>query len=162
MALTNDLYSQFQRNKVNVQTVEAQPANMNVTKPIDKSIAYQQYQNNMVNTASPQELTLMLYNGLIKFLNLSIQGIEEKSIEKSNNYIMRSQDIILEFMSTLDTGYDVSQGLMSLYEYMHRRLIEANIKKDKEIVDEVLKLAEEIRDTWMQAIKLTKQQSLNK
>ncbi|HYE10829.1 MAG TPA: flagellar export chaperone FliS [Patescibacteria group bacterium] len=130
---------------------------------MNRNAAYQQYQNSMVNTASPQELTLMLYNGLIKFLNLSIQGIEEKEIEKANNSITRAQDIIIEFMSTLDMNYEVSSGLLSLYDYMNNRLIEANIKKDKAIVEEVLGLAEDLRDTWAQAMKLAKQtQAVNK
>ncbi len=111
----------------------------------------------MINTASPQELTLMLYNGLIKFLNFSIQGIEEKSIEKTNNYILRSQDIIEEFIRTLDMNYEVSGGMSALYDYMNSRLVEANIKKDKAIVEEVRGFAEEMRDTWAQAMKLAKQ-----
>ncbi len=118
--------------------------------------AYQQYQQSVVNTSTPQDLTLMLYNGLAKFLKLSIQGIEEKDIEKTNNNLVKSQNIILEFMSTLDTRYEISNSLMSMYDYMNRRLVEANIKKDKAIVEEVLGLAEELRDTWQQAMKLAK------
>jgi flagellar protein FliS len=165
MAIANNLYNQFQRNRVFAQTQidEAQQGNLITTQNKSNNAAYQQYQNNMVNTASPQELTLMLYNGLIKFLNLSIQGIEEKSIEKANNYILRSEDIIEEFMRTLDMNYEVSSGLLSLYDYMNNRLIEANIKKDKVIVEEVLGLAEDLRDTWAQAMKLAKQtQAVNK
>lgn len=120
--------------------------------------AYQQYQHNMVYTASPQELTLMLYNGLIKFINLSIQAVEEENISKSHNNIVRAQDILVEFMSTLDMKYEVSKGLMALYDYMNRRLIEANLNKDKAILEEVLGFAESLRDTWAQAMKLAKQQ----
>lgn len=164
MALQNDLYSQFQRNRVlaQTQTKEVQQNNLITTQPQNNSAAHQQYQNNMVNTASPQELTLMLYNGLIKFLNLSIQGIEEKAIEKANNYILRSQDIIEEFMRTLDMNYEVSNGMFALYDFMNNRLIEANIKKDKAIVEEVRGFAEDLRDTWTQAMKLAKKaQTIN-
>lgn len=122
--------------------------------------AYKQYQHNVIYTASPQELTLMLYNGLIKFINLSIQGVEEKDIAKANNNIIRAQDILVEFMSTLDLNYEVAKGLMSLYDYMNRRLIDANINKDKDILQEVLDFAEELRDTWSQAMKLAKQQQV--
>lgn len=121
--------------------------------------AYQQYQQNIVNTATPQDLTLMLYNGLIKFLKLALQGIEEKSIEKCNNNAIRAQDILYEFMNTLDMQYEISQNLMSLYDYMVRRLREANIKKDKEILEEVIGFAENLRDTWAEAMKLAKQKS---
>lgn len=163
MAIQNDLYSQFQRNRVLTQPqAEEQHDNLNTTQPKNNNAAYQQYQNNMVNTATPQELTLMLYNGLIKFLNLTIQGMEERSIEKANNNIVRAQDIIIEFMSTLDMDYEISGGLFSLYDYMNNRLVEANIKKDKAIVEEVLGYAEELRDTWAQAMKLAKQQNVNK
>lgn len=160
MAIQSNLYSQFQRNKIVLQNniEETEHSNVSNNQPVNKNAAYQQYQNSMVNTASPQELTLMLYNGLIKFLNLSIQGVEEKFIEKANNNIIRAQDIITEFMSTLDMNYEVSKGLFALYDYMHRRLVEANLKKDKLIIEEVLGFAENLRDTWAQAMKLAKQQ----
>lgn len=117
---------------------------------------YQQYQQNAVKTASPQELTLMLYNGLVRFLKTAREAIDDKNIEKTNNYLIKSQNILTEFMSTLDMQYEVSQGLFSIYEYMNRRLIEANIKKDKEILTEIIGYAEDLRDTWEQAMKLAK------
>ena len=123
--------------------------------------AYNQYQQNVVNTSTPQELTLMLYNGLIRFLKLAAQGVEENNVEKANNYIIRSEDIITEFMCTLDMQYEVSKSLMSLYDYMRRRLLEANLQKDKAILEEVIGFAEELRDTWAQAMKIVKQ-SANK
>lgn len=124
---------------------------------------YKQYQQNVVNTSTPQELTLMLYNGLIKFLKLSAQSIEEKNTEKSNYNIGRAQDILEEFMSTLNMDYDISNNLYSLYDFMYWRLVDANIKKDKTMVEEVIVLAEELRNTWAQAMKLAKgQQVVNK
>lgn len=119
---------------------------------------YNQYKANSINTATPEELTLMLYNGLVKFLMQAQTAIEIKSIEKSNNSILRSQAIIKEFQATLDLNYEVSQGLDSLYDYMYRRLVEANIKKDRDIVEEVLGYAKELRDTWAQAMKIAKHQ----
>lgn len=124
-----------------------------------RSNPYQQYQQNTVNTSTPQELTLMLYNGLVRFLKLAHQGIEEKNIEKANNNIIKSQNIITEFMSTLNMQYEISDGLYLLYDYMNRRLLEANIKKDKSIVEEVIANAEDLRETWAQAMKLAKQQT---
>jgi len=141
----------------------ANPGNAVSQKPIDngfrqKCNPYQQYQQNTVNTSTPQELTLMLYNGLVRFLKLACQGVEEADIEKANNNIIKSQNIILEFMSTLDMQYEMSEELFLLYEYMNRRLLEANMKKDKLILEEVTVYAEELRDTWAQAMKLAKQQ----
>lgn len=119
--------------------------------------AYNQYKENSVYTSSPEELTLMLYNGLVKFLMLAQAGIDEKDNEKAHNNIGRAQDIVLHFQSTLDMKYEVSEGLNQLYDFMYRQLIEANIKKDKAILDEVLGLVKELRDTWAQAMKLAKQ-----
>lgn len=117
---------------------------------------YQQYKQNVVNTSTPQELTLMLYNGLIKFLKLGVQSIEESNWEKSNTNIGRAQDILQEFMSTLNMDYEISNYLYSLYDFMYWRLVDANIKKDKVMVEEVVGFAEELRDTWAQAMKLAK------
>lgn len=120
---------------------------------------YNQYKANSINTATPEELTLMLFNGLVKFLMQAQTAIEVKNIEKASNSIVRSQAIIKEFQSTLDMSYEVSQGLDSLYDYMYRRLVEANIKKDGDIVEEVLGYSRELRDTWAQAMKIAKHQN---
>lgn len=117
---------------------------------------YNQYKQNSIYTSTPEELTLMLYNGLIKFMMMAQCGLEEKDIEKAANSIIRAQDIVLHFRTTLDMNYEVSQGLDALYDYMYRRLVEANIKKEREIIDEMLGMAKELRDTWAQAMKLAK------
>ena len=117
---------------------------------------YNQYKENSVYTATPEELTLMLYNGLVKFIMLAQSAIDEKNIERANNSIIRAQDIVREFRVTLDMKYEVSKHLDSIYDYMYRRLIQANIKKDKDILEEVLAMAKDLRDTWTQAMKLSK------
>jgi len=120
--------------------------------------AYEQYKENSIYTASPEDLTLMLYNGLVKFLMQAEAAIEEKNVEKSHASIIRAEDIIQEFMSTLDMNYEVSNNLVLLYDYMYRRLIQANTEKNKDIVTEVLGFARELRDTWAQAMKIAKNQ----
>ena len=117
---------------------------------------YMQYQKNEINSAEPGQLTLMLYNGAVKFNKLAIKSVEEKNIEKANHYIQRVQAIILELMATLKPEFEISKNLMSLYDYINRRLIAANVKKDKQILMEVHKLLEELRDTWSQALKIVK------
>lgn len=119
--------------------------------------AYSQYKENSIYTSSPEELTLMLYNGLVKFIMQAQKAINEKEIEKANQSIIRAQDIVLHFQTTLDMKFDMSQGLVLLYDYMYRRLVEANTKKDIGILNEVLDLSKELRDTWVQAMKLAKQ-----
>ena len=119
--------------------------------------AYNQYKENSVYTSSPEELTFMLYNGLIRFIMQGQMGIDDRDMEKANHCITRAQDIVVYFRETLDMKYEVSQGLDAIYEYLYQRLIEANTKKDRLILDEVLGFAKELRDTWSQAMKLAKQ-----
>ena len=121
--------------------------------------AYNQYRENSIYTSTPEELTLMLYNGLVKFIMQAQAAMDEKDYEKTNEYIFKALDIILEFCSTLDMKYSISKSLVLLYDYMYRRLIDANTKKDREILEEVLGFAKELRDTWSQAMKLAKTQS---
>lgn len=118
--------------------------------------AYNQYQNNAILTASPQELTLMLYNGAIKFCNQAIVSIDNNEMEKAHNYITRIEDIIEEFVITLDEKYPVAESFKKMYDYINDRLVEANITKDKEVLEEVLGYLRELRDTWKEAMKLAK------
>lgn len=119
---------------------------------------YLQYQQNEINSAEPGKLTLMLYNGTVKFNSLAIKYLEEKNIEKTNYYIQKVQAIISELMVTLNPEIELSKNLMSLYDYINRRLIEANIKKDRQILLEVQELLEELRDTWNEALKVLKKE----
>jgi flagellar protein FliS len=113
---------------------------------------YQQYKENAILTASPEELVLMLYNGIIRFIEEAKGTIEKKDYMAANNSIQRAQDIITELMLTLDMNYDISKNLYSLYDYMLRRLIDANVKKDVTILEEVKGFAIELRDTWSVAL----------
>ncbi len=119
--------------------------------------AYNAYKQNSVTTASPGELTLMLYNGCIKFLHQSKKAIEAKNIEMKNTNLLKAQNIIKELMSTLNMDIAVSKDMMALYDYMNRRLIEANVKSDVAIIDEVEGLVMEFRDTWKEVIKINRQ-----
>jgi flagellar secretion chaperone FliS len=117
---------------------------------------YDKYKENSINTASPEELTLMLYNGLVRFIMQGQKAINDKNIQKAHESIIRAQDIINEFMVTIDQSYEISKSLLVIYDYMKRRLVEANIHKDNAIIEEVLGMAKELRDTWMQAMKIAK------
>jgi len=117
---------------------------------------YQTYSNTQAMTATPGELTLMLYNGAIRFLKQAKSAIEEKQIEQGNNFLLKSQNIIIELMTTLDMSYEVSQNLWDLYDFMRRHLVEANLKKDPRRVQDVIELLEDLRNTWAEAIKLVR------
>ncbi|MEH6986951.1 flagellar export chaperone FliS [Cytobacillus firmus] len=122
---------------------------------------YQSYQQNSVNTASPGELTLMLYNGCLKFIHQAKKAIEEKNIEMKNTNIQKAQSIIQELMVTLNMDIDVSKNMMSLYDFMNRRLMEANIKNDASILAEVESLVTEFRDTWKEVIQVNRQKQFS-
>ena len=123
---------------------------------------YQSYQQNSVTQSTPGELTLMLYNGCIKFLNQAKKGIETNNIELRNTNIQKAQAIIREFMITLDKSVSVSESMFDLYEYMNNRLIEANVKNDANIVEEVIGYTTEFRDTWKQVIQINRQKQYGK
>jgi flagellar secretion chaperone FliS len=118
---------------------------------------HQVYQQNSVNTASPGELTLMLYNGCLKFLNKGKQAMRENNIQEKNTNLQKAQRIIQELMATLNLEYEIAKQMMVMYEYMNRRLIEANIKNDISIVEEVEGFVTEFRDTWKEVIRLNRQ-----
>ncbi|MED1642034.1 flagellar export chaperone FliS [Brevibacillus agri] len=118
----------------------------------------QAYKNNSVTTASPGELTLMLYNGALKFLKQAKNALVEKQWEKSHEYNVRVQDIFQELIVTLDRSYPIAEQMFQLYDYLYRRMIEANIKKEIAILDEVEEFVIQFRDTWKQAMVLAKTQ----
>ena len=115
--------------------------------------AYAAYNNSKILTASPAELTLMLYDGAIKFTNIAIMAIEKHDIEKAHNNIVKTERIILEFQATLDDKYPVAKDFDEVYSYLLRRLRQANIKKDKDILEEVLKHLRTMRDTWKEVMR---------
>ncbi|KPU44678.1 flagellar protein FliS [Oxobacter pfennigii] len=116
------------------------------------SNAYQVYRDNEVLMASRGKLLVMLYEGAMKFLRYAQLSIDDKNYEEANKYFQKTQDIISELMVTLNMDFEVSKGLYSLYDYMKYRLVQANIKKDKEMIDEVYKMLSELKETWEKAM----------
>lgn len=119
---------------------------------------YAAYQQNSVTTASPGEVTLMLYNGCLKFIKQANLAIEKKQIEDKNTSIQKAQKIIKELMLTLNMDLEISKNLSVMYEYINHRLTEANVKNDESILKEVEGLVVEFRDTWKQVVQITRQQ----
>ena len=113
--------------------------------------AYSQYNNSKILTASPAELTLMLYDGAIKFCNIAVMAIEKNDVMKAHTYIVKTENIIEEFQATLNHKYPVAKDFDNVYKYIYNRLIEANVKKDKDILEEVLVHLRTLRDTWKEA-----------
>lgn len=117
--------------------------------------AYAAYSNNKILTAPPAELTLMLYEGAIKFTNIALDAVEKKDIERAHNNIVKAENIIMEFQATLDHKYAVAEDFDAVYTYLLKRLREANVKKDSEILEEVLKHLRTMRDTWKEVMART-------
>lgn len=118
---------------------------------------HQAYQNNAVNTATGAELTLMLYNGCIKFIKQAKKEMAANSIEAKNTNIQKAQNIVRELMITLDPQVEMSKQFMPLYDFMLNRLTEANIQNSEAALDDVLELAVDFRDTWKQVIQKNRQ-----
>ena len=116
---------------------------------------YAAYANNKIMTATPAELTLMLYEGAIKFCNVAIMAIEKGDIEKAHVNIMKTEHIIEEFQGALNHSYQVAEHFDNVYDYVMYRLREANINKDKEMLEEVLQHLRTMRDTWKEVMRLT-------
>ena len=117
---------------------------------------YAKYKEQSVTTATPEELTLMLYNGCIKFINLAEVYIEEKDYGKSNLNIQKAQDIIQELNITLNMDYEISQNLRQLYTFVNEKLLDANIQKDKQALFDAKEIVSDLRDTWKEAMALSR------
>ena len=117
---------------------------------------YANYANTKIQTATPAQLTLMLYDGAIRFCNLAINAVEEGQIEMANTNIKKVEAIIAEFRATLNFKYPVAKDFDNVYEYLGRRLLEANLHKDKEILEEVLSHLRVMRETWTEVMKQSK------
>ena len=115
--------------------------------------AYAQYNNNKVLTASPAELTLLLYEGAIKFCNIAMMGIEEKNIQKAHDNIKKAQAIIEELQATLNHSDKVAEDFDNVYRYIYDLLVQANMHKDKEILERALTEIRGMRDTWKEVMK---------
>lgn len=113
--------------------------------------AHQEYQINQVETADPRQLVVMLYDGAIRFLEKSVDYLDDyKTYDKANQRLLRAQDIITELMVSLDMekGGEIADNLLSLYTYMKKELLEANMKKEKEGVIKIIKMLEDLRNAW--------------
>ena len=117
------------------------------------------YKRQQIETASPEQILILLYDGAIKFLMKAKQAYEtpgRPDIQAYHNNLMRAQAIIQEFMNSLDMeiGGETAKNLYRLYEYYHYRLVQANIKKDVTMIDEVLGHLRQLKATWEEAIRI--------
>lgn len=120
--------------------------------------AAEAYKKQQVMTATPEALTLMLYNGCLKFIKEGVEAIAEKNYESANTSLQKAQNIISEFRVTLNMDYEISHQLLPLYNYAYDRLVEGNMKSDPEIIAEATDIMTELRDAWAQAMKKAREE----
>jgi flagellar protein FliS len=120
-----------------------------------------QYKNNQVYSASPEQILIMLYDGAIRFLTQAMQGIEEENIELKSHGIQKAMAIVMEFRNTLDhkIGGEIATNLDALYDYMIREMTQANLKKDRQKLQAVQNMLCDLRDTWKEAIVIARNES---
>ena len=115
---------------------------------------YEKYRQSSVQTSTPAQLVIMLYDGAIRFVRTAMDGLSKQDYEKTNLNFGKAQTIVSELMSTLDHSYEVSENLYKLYEYTNFLLIEANIRKSPEKAEEAIGYLIDLRETWLQASKI--------
>lgn len=115
---------------------------------------YDKYREMQIKTASQGSLILMLYDGAIRFIRYALEGMKERKFDAVNNNLIKAQNIVLELMMSLNlnTG-DIAASLQSIYDFLYRHLIQANIKKDEKIMMECLDMLVELREMWNQVAK---------
>jgi flagellar protein FliS len=121
-----------------------------VTMPANLQ-AYARYRTTSIQTASPERLLIMLYDGLIRFIVGAKVSIESNDLTEVHRQLVKAQDIVLELRSTLKMEYAISHNLAALYDFFTRKLVDANVKKSIEPLDEILPIIQELRETWVQA-----------
>lgn len=121
--------------------------------------AINQYKQNTIATSTPEELTLFLYNGAIKFMNIAKIKIGENSIEEKSNALIRAQNIISELKYSLNMDYEMSQDIAALYNFILEKLVDANLENKVENIDEALAITKEMRKTWIEIMEEVKNES---
>ena len=120
--------------------------------------AAEAYKRQQILTATPETLTLMLYNGCLKFIKEGVEALEEQNYEQANSAFQRAESIITEFRVTLNMDYEISHQLLPLYNYAYDRLVEGNMKSDLDMIGEANDIITELRDAWMQAMKKAREE----
>lgn len=121
--------------------------------------AVNKYKENSIASATPEELTLMLYNGSLKFMNIGKDAIEKNDYQRKNDALLRAQQIITELQASLNMDYEISEEMDSLYMFINEKLIDANINKSTKDIDEAMEIMMGIREAWKEVIKEIRQKS---
>ncbi len=156
MAVLNSYNYSKPKNFVNVNIKPLEDSKGDSPIPVDKKVSNDQVKTNQyleqrVISAKPEELTYMLYEGLVKFIKKAILALEERDIEATHINAMRAFDIVVELRNSLNMDIPMSKELDQLYDYLEFKLFNANIDKDKKLFEESLVIAVEFKNVWKEA-----------
>lgn len=117
------------------------------------------YRQAHIETATPERLIVMLYDGAVKYLNFALQTLNQDDREGVHRNLLKAQAIILELMAVLDMdlGGELAVNLHNLYDYMYRQLVQANLEQQPQKIEEVLKLLAPLRSAWDEAADMVTQ-----
>lgn len=119
---------------------------------------YATYKQKAMNTTSPGELTLMLYNGCLKFIKRAERALEENNASEKNVNLIKAQDIIRELMVTLKADSEVGENMLRLYDFILSRLVDANVNNDAKALKEAEEFVTDFRDTWKEVLVIDRKQ----
>lgn len=114
---------------------------------------YEKYKENSIMTASPGEITLMLFEGCWKFLKKAKIALEEKNVQESHNNLIKAQNIVVELIESLDFNYEISHNLFKVYEFVYEELIQINVTKDAKRIDPIIDIMYGYYETWKEVVK---------
>ena len=118
----------------------------------NSAVAYNAYKNNSINYASKEQLLLMLVDGAVRYVKQGKDAIINKDMGKAHISLIKCQDIFSELMISLDTANNQwAESLYKVYGFIKEKLVEANLKKNIDVIDDIIPLIEEIRNTWHEA-----------
>lgn len=123
---------------------------------------YQKYSQTQVNTASAEELPLMLYKGAVKFISIAMRALDDKQMEQAHINIIKAENIYYELLNNLDHSFPIAKDLARMYDFMLHILSNANIKKDKQLLEQALGFSREFVETWEEAIKIYRRSTTSK
>ena len=154
MAVMNPYNYSKPKNFFRTEPQSAQTATSVENKASSISDKMDQYLESKIIAAKPEELTYMLYEGLVKFIKKALLTLETKNYEMVNYNTQRAQAIVDELRNTLNMDIPLSESLDALYEYLTFKLVNANVDKSEQQYNEALEIAESFKDTWKEAFSI--------
>lgn len=111
-----------------------------------------QYRKDAVNSASPLQLIVMLYDGALKFMAAGKRAIIAQDVFEQNKNLQKAQKIVAELISCLDMkkGGEIAENLMALYTFCYNKLVEANVQDDPDAIDQVSEVLTNLRAGWVE------------